>query len=365
MRLRDFRHICIVQTAYLGDAALALYLAHRVRSLAGADARISFVCAPESAPLAECSPAVDETLVFDKRDADAGFWGIERAARRLRSRKVELLLSPHRSFRSSLLARRANARLTVGFSSAAGSFLYDRLVEYPAHLHEIERNARLVGMFEDDLPPDNDRSNTDRRDDPRARPMLRLPDWAREECARVQAEIQRRTGSTEFFALAPGSARPTKQWSQESFAELARKITAQTGKATVLLGGEKDRLLCQWIARHSETLYGGALSLAGQTPLPVSLALLETATALVANDSAPVHLAALVNCPTTAIFGPTSPALGFAPRSDRAAIVENAALGCRPCSPHGGARCPLGTRECMRSVSVDEVLRAVLSVARV
>jgi heptosyltransferase-2 len=40
-------------------------------------------------------------------------------------------------------------------------------------------------------------------------------------------------------------------------------------------------------------------------------------------------------------------------------VVELAGLACRPCSAHGPATCPLGHHRCMKSLSVEDVLRAV------
>jgi len=86
---------------------------------------------------------------------------------------------------------------------------------------------------------------------------------------------------------------------------------------------------------------------------------IRRAIVLVTNDSAPLHFAQAVATPTVAIFGSTVPAFGFAPRGPRDAVVELAGLACRPCSAHGPATCPLGHHRCMKSLSVEDVLRAV------
>ena len=62
-----------------------------------------------------------------------------------------------------------------------------------------------------------------------------------------------------------------------------------------------------------------------------------------------------MNTPTVAIFGPTVPAFGFGPLAERAAIVEDELLACRPCDRHGPRRCPLGHWRCMRGMSPERV----------
>ena len=55
----------------------------------------------------------------------------------------------------------------------------------------------------------------------------------------------------------------------------------------------------------------GRADLTGKTTLPDLAAILEAASVLVTNDSGSAHLAAAVDCPTVAVFGPTDPALTF------------------------------------------------------
>ncbi len=86
---------------------------------------------------------------------------------------------------------------------------------------------------------------------------------------------------------------------------------------------------------------------------------MSRAAVLVTNDSAPLHVAAAVGTPIVAIFGPTVPAFGFAPRGPRDAVVEHPDLPCRPCSAHGPRTCPLGHHRCMKEIAVDQVLHAI------
>ena len=71
-----------------------------------------------------------------------------------------------------------------------------------------------------------------------------------------------------------------------------------------------------------------------------------------------MHIAVARGIPVVAIFCATTRALGFYPYSSRAVVVEKD-LPCRPCSSHGGRRCPLGTEDCMRLIRADDILRAV------
>src|SRR6266436_4312925 len=120
------------------------------------------------------------------------------------------------------------------------------------------------------------------------------------------------------------------------------------------------------LAEEIDRLAGGrATVLAGRTDLATLVAVVDRLALLVANDSAPMHIACARGVPVVAVFCATTPALGYGPWGPRAAVVE-ADLACRPCARHGGRRCPRGTEDCMRLVEPAAVLaaaRAALGVA--
>jgi heptosyltransferase-2 len=107
----------------------------------------------------------------------------------------------------------------------------------------------------------------------------------------------------------------------------------------------------------------GVTSFAGRTDLATSVALIDRAAVLVANDSAPMHVACARGVPVVAVFCATTPALGYGPWGPRARVVE-VDLACRPCGRHGGRHCPRGTEDCMRLVEPERVRAAVHAVWR-
>src|SRR5262249_47720652 len=111
---------------------------------------------------------------------------------------------------------------------------------------------------------------------------------------------------------------------------------------------------------------GGAMVLAGRTDLATLVAVVDRLALLIANDSAPMHVACARDVPVVAVFCATTPALGYGPWGARSAVVE-ADLACRPCDRHGGPGCPRGTEDCMRLPDAGAVLtaaRALLATPR-
>jgi heptosyltransferase-2 len=154
--------------------------------------------------------------------------------------------------------------------------------------------------------------------------------------------------------MAPGSIWGTKRW--PGYGDLARLLPGRI----VVVGGPADQAEAEAVIEGAPDRVASA---AGALGLRTTAALLERAAVLVSNDSAPLHLASAVGTPTVAVFGPTVPAFGFGPRG-RALVVERYDLPCRPCSPHGPARCPLGHHRCMRDIpaaTVRDAVRALLA----
>ncbi len=352
MNLQEFPRIVIVQTAFIGDVTLALYLAQAVKNVHPA-CHLAFMTTPVAAPLVRCAAAVDEVIVFDKRVSQNGLQGIRSAATLLGG--YDCILSAHRSLRTSFVVRLASPRMSVGFNNASGAWLYKQRVEYLSTLHEAERVMNLLSVF-DDVP----RELFVKAPEPiiRLHPILSPHPPPSPKGRRRQIEALsfwvRENHIKPLVAIAPGSVWATKRWCEDSFARVAQELQGK-GYAVVLVGGKDDAALCERISTAS-----GAPSVAGATTLPELMAILRHASVLVGNDSAPVHLANLVGCSVVALFGPTVREFGFAPRGEQDMVIENAELFCRPCSPHGTHECPLGTHECMKSIGAERVVEAVV-----
>ena len=108
----------------------------------------------------------------------------------------------------------------------------------------------------------------------------------------------------------------------------------------VIVGDAADREAAEAVRA---LIPGGAALAGGRHGSAALAALLKRARVVVANDSGPAHLAAAVGTPVVALFGPTHEAFGFAPRGGRVRVISRD-LPCRPCTVHGGVRCPRGRR---------------------
>ena len=335
------KRILVVQTAFIGDVILTLPLVQVLKDFMPA-AEIDLVVVPRAADVCRNHPAIHELIPYDKRDTERGWSGWRSKARDLRQRRYDLAFVPHRSLRSAFLAFAARIPLRVGFKRSAGKWLFTRRIPYDGDAHEITRNLSLLeGIGVHDLGT--------------VLPTVYPGEVEQREVDELLS-TKELAGAKTLVAIAPGTIWNTKRWPKERFAGLARTL-AQKNIGVILIGGPDDAALGDEV--RDQASHPLVQNLAGKLSLLGSAECIRRCKVLVSNDSAPMHVAVAVRTPVVAIFGATVPAFGFAPVGANDTVVETRGLRCRPCSIHGGEKCPIGTFECMMNISVERVLQRV------
>jgi heptosyltransferase-2 len=333
----------IIQTAFPGDVILTLPMI-QVLKRALPEVQIDLVVVPGSAPLLENHPAISNVIVFDKRGRDSGLGGVLNLAGRLRNSHYAAALIPHRSLRSAILAWLARIPVRVAFDKSAGRMLMSSSVPYETGSPEWKRNISLLAPI----------GITNSR--------VELPNLypGSLSVTKIDSALSGVPRGRTLVAIAPCSVWNTKRWLPERFAALSKDL-AGSGVEVALIGGKEDVALAEEIRLGS----GSDLvkSYAGKLTFLESAELIRRCSAIVCNDSAPMHIAVAMRTPVIAIYGATIPGFGFAPYGDRDQILETNGLSCRPCAIHGGPVCPIGTFECMKKISVEDVRAAVGRIA--
>lgn len=154
--------------------------------------------------------------------------------------------------------------------------------------------------------------------------------------------------------LAPGAGRGTKRWPAERFAALARRLAEEDGRDVRVIGSAEEAALLERVAAAAGAR-GRAVPCADLAELP---SLAAGCPAAVTNDSGLMHVAEACGIPVVALFGPTDPRLGFAPRHPRSVVLSER-VSCSPCDLHGPETCPRAHHACMRDLDGDRVLAAL------
>lgn len=333
--------LLVVQTGFLGDVVLTTPLLTTLhRHLAPAS--LTVLTTPQAKPLLECHPVVNQMLVDSKRAEGRGLLGLWRVAQRLRRERFTLAVAAHKSFRTALLLMLAGIPQRIGFRQSPGWFLYHRTANRDPHRHEVERILCVMRAF--GLEPE----------DCERRPFVEYHHEAKVKAEALLHEAGIGTAEP-LFVVCPGSVWATKRWTIDGFAGLVRQLEQGYGRV-LLCGGPEDRPVVQMVHERSGQQ---SVNVVGRADLQTFMALIDRAQVVVSNDSAPMHMAVARNVPVVAIFCATTPSLGYGPYSNRAVVVEKKDLFCRPCRRHGGPSCPRGTEDCMRQVTVADVLAGV------
>ena len=343
--MRKPLRIIVLHTAFLGDIILALPMVQTLkRSIP--DGRISFLAVPASAAVLANHPSIDDVILYDKKGAERGIRGITKAVGRLKRDRFDVAIIPHRSLRSALLPWIAGIPVRIGFSTSAGRFLMTARVAYNPDRHEIMRNLDLL------------------------RPLgiaatMELPGLypSASDVGVVEALLResfsQKGADQPLVAIAPGSVWETKRWPEEKYTALT-KLLSDRGFRIALIGGDQDNRLAERISRGGDP--GRVLNAAGKLSMLQSAELIRRSAILVSNDSAPMHAGVAMKTPVLALFGATVPRFGFAPAGSGDRVLQTEGLECRPCSIHGGRKCPIGTFDCMQRIAPTEVFETILEM---
>ena len=142
---------------------------------------------------------------------------------------------------------------------------------------------------------------------------------------------------------------PLKRWPSERLVLLINHLARQHNARILLVGSVHDQELAGAIAGMSSVR---CANWAGRVSLGELGVLGEMANLYVGNDTGPTHIAAAVDCPTLAIFGPSNPAISgpYSPTADRVITLWQ-----------GGEARPFSWQE---GVTVTEAIKAADSLLR-
>lgn len=341
MRAGKPERVLVVQTSFLGDVVLTTPLFAEIKRL-WPPTVLSVLCTPQGKSLLQGNPNVDAVLVDDKKGSDRGWLGLWRKARELRGFGFSMALSPHKSLRTGLMLFLAGIPHRVGFRQSAGWFFYHERVDRNPERHDVERNLSLLSVF------------GVRLEQCQREPRVEIGGQSHDALEELFGSLGIRSGQL-VIGINPGSIWATKRWVPEGYAQLIELLKRRYSCDVLLFGAPEDIEITDRIQRLCEN---AAINVVGRIQLSDLAGALQRCDLFITNDSGPMHVAVASKVPVVAIFCATTPSLGFYPYSSRAVIIEKE-LTCRPCSSHGGRRCPLGSEECMRSIRAEDVLRGV------
>jgi heptosyltransferase II len=158
--------------------------------------------------------------------------------------------------------------------------------------------------------------------------------------------------SSQILGINPGASYGSaKRWYPQEFAKVASELSSEYD--IIIFGGPGEKDIASDIEKSLiEKGVKNYQNLAGKTTIPELINRISKLDLFITGDSGPMHVAAAFEVPTVAIFGPTKSDETSQWMNNKSAIVKKN-LDCQPCMKR---TCPLQHHDCMRLVTVADVL---------
>ncbi len=156
-----------------------------------------------------------------------------------------------------------------------------------------------------------------------------------------------------FFVLNPGAKFQSKCWPAERFGLVARRLFEKFGVTSVVIGNVDEIEIAKKVVASSQ---GCAVSLAGETTVPELIELLRHSSGCVTNDTGTMHLSALLEIPTVALFSTRHSPTHWLPQGRRITSLFTL-LACRYCYDDDCNK-PI----CLHAIGVDDVMKNLINL---
>lgn len=328
----DYKKILIIKPSALGD------IVHTLPFLAAVhdrfpEAEIHWVVARGLHRFLEDHPMITKLWIMDK-DKWKKIARLHRSVpeilsfgKALSAERFDVSIDLSGLLRSGLITWAAGARDRLGFSdSDEGSpFFYTHKIKGGRNIHAIDRYLKLAGLMGCDVSTVT-------------YPMPPFP-----------GNVSNFSFLPEqFCVIAPSAGKEANRWPADRFGQLAAALPIRS----VVISNSADAPLVDEVVAAGK---GKAVSMAGKTDLKELVALISRASFFISNDTGPMHIAAALNIPVFALFGPANPTR-TGPYGNFHTILRKE-ISCSPCY----RKKPCTHWSCMEELSVAEVRATILS----
>jgi len=290
--------ILVIGPSWVGDMMMSQSL-YRTLKQRWPEAVIDVMAPAWCRPLLSRMPEVNEALAMPLGHGALALGERRRLGRSLRDKGYDRAYVLPNSFKSALVPFFADIKTRTGWrgemrygllndirklDKAAFPLMVER---YVALAYDKERIARAS-----DLP----------------QPLL-WPKLSVNEQEKIETAAKFKLNAARaVIGFCPGAEfGPAKRWPHYHYAELAQQLIDQ-GYQIALFGSAKDKETGEQILQSlQEASRQHCHNLAGETQLEEAVILLAHCQAVVSNDSGLMHIAAALDRPLVALYGPSSP----------------------------------------------------------
>jgi predicted lipopolysaccharide heptosyltransferase III len=329
------KNILVIKLRYIGDVLLATPVLRALKAKFP-QARLTMAVNRGTEDVLRRNPDVDEIVPVERR----GMIPYMQFLADMRRRRFDCVIDLTDGDRSAVLAWATAAPVRIGLNDEHRwrGLLYTAVAKRGRDsVHRIDQDLDALRAIGLDPGP--------------ILPVLKTSEHDDQEAAKLLEEIAAGTNGSRkkgpLVILQPSARYWFKAWPAERFAELADRLTASFDCQVVIGGTEQDRPLAESIQSKARSR---PVNIAGRTTLLQHAAVLKRCQLFVGNDNGPMHMAAALDVPVIALFGPSNPA-EWGPRGGCVDVIYKG-LDCRRCFH---PTCERGEQSCMKQITVEEV----------
>lgn len=328
--------ILVARTDRIGDMVLSLPVFASLRA-AYPGARICALARDYTKDLLEGRPDVDAVISFRSATAHIPAKSFFEITRKIRAEKFDAAILLYLNSTVAAAIAAAGVPVRLGPATKAWQVLLT---------HRVTQRRSLGGRHEAD-------HNLDLLKPLGVAPVRQ----ARIEPAAGAAKRFRKTEGRPLVGAHPGHGGSSRNWPDEFYARLLKKLD-EAGCDVALTGAPSERETVERVKKLSGTDAQVYIGSGGLKELASALAELDV---YVASSTGPLHVASAAGTPVVGIYSPVSVCLPerWGPIGPEDTALAPDVESCEKCVFE---KCP--HFDCMESVSVDRVARAVIEKAK-
>lgn len=349
-----YQNILVINLLHIGDLLLATPVLRALRA-EFPQAHITLLADAKIDAVVKYNRHIDELISVDKKGYHNKLGNYLRLIADIRGRKFDLVVNLHPNERASAIAAFSGAKKIVGYSSRGFGLLFDLVVTNQNFDRNLKNSPDISHQVEQHLALLEKALGICRHDHQGLDMWLDDATLQRADALWATAFGQEQLAVIGFNT---GASWPTKRWTTAGFAAVADKLL-DLGYGVAFFGGPMDTDNVEEIVNQMEHPNHPHIAVfTGRVSLLELAGLIRKCTALLTNDSGPMHVAIAQKTPVIAIFGPSNE-VGFGPYDKQAITLTAATVTCRPCGQHS-----CDHLSCMTQIEPDIVLSQVLRLAK-
>ncbi|MCX5713843.1 MAG: glycosyltransferase family 9 protein [Candidatus Omnitrophica bacterium] len=322
------------------------------------DARISFWCNERTAGILKSIPEIENIFALSRGDLkkiyrQSFFLGLKKSLGlffRIKNGHFDVTMDFSLDHRYGLVSKLAGIRRRIGLNYRnRGKFLTDKIdiKEGYTGRHVVEYYLDLLKFL--NIVPKEKRLFLIASDTQKMKSRILLESFGIKE-------------TDLLVGIAPGAGASwgknalLKHWPVIRFAQLAERIIEVFGAKVLILGSPSEAPISEAI---SYSMKKKPVDLVGRITLEELPAVISNLKLLIANDGGVLHIGVALGIKTVSIFGPVDEQVyGAYPESIEHIVIKKSLL-CRPCYRNFRLEICNMDRECLNSISTNEVFDAV------